>query len=256
MAYITVSDLRDEGVTERQASNSRCTKAISLAEKYILSITGFLFTPTAATFKLDGTGAPSIRLPQPPIAIDSIQFIDVDDAVLETLDPTSFRIYNDHLSQPGVNNPDERRRPRIVLVSSEGILSPAYDDISAFSFWQYFPPGRKNIKIVGTFGWTDYDPTEDPDNPGNLLYPYGVTPEEIKYVTTLLAFRYLPKLNDATAREDNERWRITAERTREQSYSRKVGGGIADENGGPFTGDPTIDDILARHMKVPEMESV
>jgi hypothetical protein len=64
-------------------------------------------------------------------------------------------------------------------------------------------------------------------------------------VTKLLALRELPRMTDVDRREDAQRrWRLTSERTRDQSYTLE-----ALPLTGAFTSDPEIDNILVAFVR-------
>lgn len=64
--YATVQDLRDEGVTEAQASDMRLSLLIEEAGAAIDQITGWFFEPREMTVYMNGRGVPSIEPPYPP----------------------------------------------------------------------------------------------------------------------------------------------------------------------------------------------
>ncbi len=97
-----------------------------------------------------------------------------------------------------------------------------------------FPRGLDNIGIDGTWGYTEADGTS-----------MGRTPLAIRRVAMLLVMRMLARIGDAGAYRDAKlQWRILEERTRDQSvrYSGMT-------QGAGLTGDPEIDDVLARFRK-------
>ena len=70
--YATVADLRDEGVTEAQATDARLLTLIEEASRLIDRLTGWFFEPRDATYRFDGRGTPSIEPPAPPIHLDAL----------------------------------------------------------------------------------------------------------------------------------------------------------------------------------------
>lgn len=98
--------------------------------------------------------------------------------------------------------------------------------------------GYRNITVRGAFGYTEADGS-----------PAGRTPELIRHVTKLLVMRELPLLTKQDRREDAQRrWRLTSERTRDQSYTL-----AALRLSGEFTGDPEIDTLLAAFARPPDL---
>jgi hypothetical protein len=224
--YASVSDLRDEGITTADASDARLQRLIALASRYVERVTGRFFEPRAQTLRIDGAGGRVLALGHPIIGIDAVlidsnPFSPGDLAV----DPDLFRVYNRHLTQ-GMLLPDDRDHPRLELVHEE--------DVHLGLGRLLWPRGQQNVEVRGVFGYTEPDGS-----------PTGRTPELIRHATKLLVMRELPRLGDADRREDAQRrWRLTSERTRDQSYTLE-----ALRLHGEFTGDPEIDNILVAFVR-------
>ena len=243
-SYLTVTEMRDEGVTTTEASDTFLAARIATASRYIDRATGRFFEPRKMTLLLDGAGHHDLWLQQPIIYIESITLISTSTTSPET--PVSadlYRVYNRHLSQ-GLIKPDDRDNPRIELIRGEDILSVYYsgavltDQLGEF-LW---PIGTQNVRVVGFFGYTDADGTAT-----------GATPDNIKHVCKLLTYRNLPKITDIDEREDrSQRFRITKQKTRDQEIqmTRHVRGGTPE---GPFTGDFEIDEILLSYRRPMEL---
>jgi hypothetical protein len=228
--YTSIADLREEGVAETAASDARLEILIGLASRYIDRLTGRFFEPREMTVALDGTGGRVLRLGQPIVRVDGV-FIGASPQAHDgvPLDPTLYRVYNRHLTQRFVL-PDDRDDPRIEFVGDEEVVSGAGRLV--------WPRGAQNVTVQGVFGYTDPDGT-----------PTGQTPDLIRHATKLLVMREMPRLADLDRREDAQRrWRITSERTRDQSYSLE-----ALQLRGAFTGDPEIDVILAVYQRPPDL---
>ena len=86
--------------------------------------------------------------------------------------------------------------------------------------------GVQNVNVGGLFGYTDYDGSSS-----------GDTPELIRHACRLLVMREFRTFMD-DEREDRKRYRLTMEKTRDQSYQ------LAAPVEGPYTGDREIDDLL------------
>lgn len=99
-----------------------------------------------------------------------------------------------------------------------------------------FPRGQGNVEVEGLWGCTEPDGTTE-----------GRVPLAIRRACILLVLRWLTPLADEdTAGDARNRWRIIEERTRDQSYKLdRV------QQVGSITGDPEIDDILARYRRPP-----
>ncbi|MCP4676629.1 MAG: hypothetical protein GY854_14170, partial [Deltaproteobacteria bacterium] len=83
MAYCTVADIRDEGITDAQVSDVRLSLLIDEATQTIDRITGWFFEPRQMTLRLDGRGAPTIEPPYPPISISEFLVNDWDFAITD-----------------------------------------------------------------------------------------------------------------------------------------------------------------------------
>ena len=87
----------------------------------------------------------------------------------------------------------------------------------------------------GLWGFTEDDGT-----------PTGRTPPAIRRATMLLVLRSMAPLSDDASFEARSRWRIIAERTRDQSYRL---GPARDAIAASLTGDPEIDALLALYVR-------
>lgn len=248
-AYITIQDMRDEGVPT-SVTDPWLTSRILLASRMIENATKRWFYPRAQQLKVDGKGAPKVLLGVPIIHVTEITFETAPfyPSSLE-IDFDLLRIYNRHLTQ-GLLDPDDRNNPKIELFHPSESL---YQDGSYRARWGrlVFPEGVQNIIIDGEFGYTDPDPDEvvAPDG-----WPRGKTPELIKHACKLMVMRELAKLADTTARFDSRnRGRLTSERTRDQAYTLSPIAGAGNVGGTGWTGDPEIDGILALYARPPAL---
>jgi len=222
-AYAFVSQLRADGVTTQQASDSRLLALIEEASRTIDALTGLFFAPRPLTIDVDGAAGPTLFLEMPIISIAQVL---IDDAELE-LD--GLVVYNRHLTQR-LLRPDDRRNPKIVR--------------RGCARWR---PGLQNTRIVGVFGFTD--PTGAPLSQGRL-------PLEINRACRLLVVRELELLaspDRIASRRQND---IRSETTRDQSvtYGERRGSTAVPLYGS--TGDPEIDAILARYRPPMKMAMV
>jgi len=216
MAYCTVQDLREEGITAEQASDSRLSILIELATQYIDLITGWWFEPRQLTLLLDGTGKPVLPLPAPPISVSAVYINGI------LLSPDDYVVYNRLV-------PDDRWNPRIERRRYAVFPPPPWADGIMHPIW---PKGTQNIRVDGTFGFVE------PDGAGGWR-----TPLLIKDVCKRLVVRDLPSLGqDAEARK---RSYIVSESTEGHSYNLSK---LVTE-GGP-TGDPAIDEVLRQFTRV------
>ncbi len=240
MAIITVQEIRDEGVTVSEASDPRVQAAIDEVDVELEELTGNFFEVRTLTYKLDGRGHSILKLPAPCISITSVKILNPDGTLFDTLVAADYYVFNRHLTQR-LRNPDDRRYPRIELTPSGYSRPGLVNDVFASGRFNYFPANPFAVEVAGKFGWTDY----------SASVADGVTPPRIKRAAKLMVIARLPKMTDYGAREDGQRWRLTSERTRDQGYTRKVGGPLGEI--GPITGDPEIDSILVDYMPGPAM---
>jgi hypothetical protein len=222
-AYAFVSQLRADGVTTTQASDSRLLQLIEEASRTIDDLTGLFFAPRSIVVDLDGLGTPSMFLDMPIISISEVR---IDG---EVIDLATLVIYNRHLTQR-LTRPDDRRNP--LVTRREG---------------RVWPKGSQNVQLSGVFGFTD--PTGAPLSQGRL-------PPAINLACRMLVVRELELLaspDRVASRRQNE---IRSETTRDQSvtYGERRGATSRPQYG--TTGDPEIDAILARYRPPLKMAMV
>ena len=180
-AYATIDDLRAEGVTATQATDSRLTGLIEEASRTIDRITGWFFSPQEMTLTLDGRGTPTIEPPYPPILLTGV-----------TINGRAVSIESSRLLVEGAPVSPGFVAPRLTLRKRA-----------------CFPKGQGNIEVAGYWGYTV--PSES-----SVM---GRTPPDIRRACMLLVLRELPLLGDVDAGFDaRNQWRIIEEKTRDQSY--------------------------------------
>ena len=134
MAYITIQDLRDEGITVSDAENNFVEKRIALAQSIIDEMTGRFFEKREAyKIVLDGKNSPIIILDVPPITENAITEILVNDVALESED---YKVV--------MPNPESRFIPKLKKVSGK------------------WPEGILNLEITGDFGFVEPDESSPP----------------------------------------------------------------------------------------------
>jgi len=237
--YAAVSDLREEGVTPAEATDARLQRLIALASRYVERVTGRFFETRLQTLRLDGTGGRTLALGHPVIGVDGV-FIDSSPFSPGDLpvDPSVYRVYNRHLTQ-GLLLPDDRDNPNLEFIHGSDLGGVRFEPVGALGLASLvWPRGQQNVTVRGVFGYTEPDGS-----------PTGRTPDLIRHATKLLVMRELPRLGDIDRREDAQRrWRLTGERTRDQSYTLE-----ALRLHGAFTGDPEIDNILVAFVRPPDL---
>ena len=133
MAYITLEDLRAEGVTAVDYPNDEILiERITLAQEYIEKVTGRYFEVRSDTLYLNGTGHKLLYLPIPPKnGIDAITAVTINN---ETIDSEYYQYILRSI-------PDDRYNPRIIML---------------VGIW---PKGTFNVTVTGSFGFVESDET-------------------------------------------------------------------------------------------------
>jgi len=148
---ISLSEVRDEGLTVSEVSNAKLESLIGLVNDYIEEATQQVFRPTPRTFRVDGPHHERLFLANPIIGIDYVK----PDRSTEALEETALAInftrvdltYKDRLK------PDPRRNPSIAL-------TPARFYLEASRYYRHNPMfgvGRLNHEIKGVFGFLESD---------------------------------------------------------------------------------------------------
>ena len=246
--YVLEADLRCEGIS-KSISSARIQRAILMSGLMIEKITGRFFEPRVASWRLDGAGKPKLLLENPIIGVSRIVMADDPKDTDEGIDLVNVKIYNRHLSQ-AMPSRDDRDNPKIEFIH--------HDDITAYGgsghhsgYHQHglhsaihghgFHFGQQNVTVFGVFGYTENDGT-----------PWGRTPLLLERAAALMAIRDLTPLTDADCRtQDREAWRVTEERTRDQTVKYDKPRSFGGAGGSGWTGDPEIDQILSMFIRQP-----
>jgi hypothetical protein len=140
MAYATLQDVRDFGITEDMLSDAKVLIMLEMYSEAIDSITGQWFEPRTLTIKVDGAGVDTLFLDVPIISISSLK-INGDTIATPASD---YTVYNSR------SMPDDRKVPKIVLGAEGGHLAPR-------ALRPIFVTGRRNQEVSGVFGYVDAD---------------------------------------------------------------------------------------------------
>lgn len=142
--YITIQDVRDEGLSAADYPDDRVLAYIETWQAFLDRACRQWFVPKAIILEADGTDSDTIHTGVPIIAIDYVK-LNGDTAELNT---DYYKVYN------SIVYPDDRRNPRIKLVMEENrsiYTQPLTDGQLKFR------KGRKNQIISGTFGFVEED---------------------------------------------------------------------------------------------------
>ena len=219
--YVDIADVRAEGFDEAtypDYTDPRVTRAITLAESYVETVTGQRFYRPAAAevLKLDGHGRDLLHLTKAICQGDD----QVSKVELGRIGPREISL-DDVVVYNGAG---DRRNPKLAFDPQPGSME------------QIWPEGRQNVRITGWFGFTDYD--------GALVgdLRWFTPPEIVDCVLRVVAIA-LPLLDDPESTDRARAGRVLTERTRARSitYGKLT-------TGGP-TGDPQIDGTLARFRR-------
>ena len=132
--YLTVAELRAEGVTEAQADDERAEALIEAASAELDQLTGWFFEPRALTLTLSGRGTRSLELPAPPIQLERVV---VDGAELHHTD---------------------------LFIVGAPVL-PGFDGARLSRRSGRFTRGIGNVVVEGRFGYTEPDGSAEGQTP-------------------------------------------------------------------------------------------
>lgn len=250
--YVLEADLRAQGVAQA-ISSVRIQQAIILASQMIEKITGRFFEPRVADWSIDGAGKPMLLLENPIIGVSRIVMGDDPKDTDEGVDLENVKIYNRHLSQ-NMPSRDDRENPKISFIHHDDTAHYSGEGAHRHSGYHThglhhsihghgFHFGQQNVTVFGVFGFTEYDGT-----------PWGATPLLLQRAAALMALRELTPLTDADCRaQEREAWRITEERTRDQTVKYDTPRSFGGPGGSGWTGDPEIDQLLSMFIRPPIM---
>lgn len=254
-AYASVAQLREEGITESDADDSRLHGLIVRASKQVERWTKRQFRPTHKSVRYNGSGGRKLLIDDPIVAIARAAITTITSSLSSpdetTIDRSLFFVYNRHLVS-NLTSPDDRNNPKLEYFHGGDLLGHSRSDaIAGLTFDRLiWPRGPQLIRVEGVFGYTEYD--------GTVL---GQTPELLAWAVALLVVRNLHKVTDLDKREDAmRRWRLVTERTRDQEYKLADLSTRGAANNriaiGSLTGDPEIDNIIIMFMRPPAIRAV
>jgi len=239
IGYITIADIRLEGFTETMVDDVSVQRGINRATALIDKATGRWFEARGRTFQLDGKKSQDLMLNIPIIALTSMSLVD-QYGETEAIDLSDILVYNRHLTE-GLLNPDDRDDPHI---SWRNVTRRAGDAGGGFLV------GKRNIQVVGYFGYTELSPLLSPGETtagSQVPLDYGETPELIKLASVLLSVRQMYPRVSGDGEEISLRKRIIEERTRDQMYKLSESTNNSDNAFGT-TGDVEVDTLISGYM--------
>lgn len=243
--YALLSDMRAQGVPDG-ICDADVVAAVERASRLIERWTRRFFEPRYMVRQHDGKGQGiMVRLADPIIGVEDMEITFSDfRPVARLISREQVRVYNRHMR--GLLQPDDRNSPKIEIQKVEDPLfqTPRFPALN-----RRFTPSQLNVQLTGWFGYTEPDGS-----------PLGCTPPEITRVTMMLAMRDVrPLWGDFKAgRRGTVAGTIQSERTRDQSVTYSSGGArsMGALAPGYFSGDPLIDQVIARYVGPMLMVSV
>lgn len=167
MAYITVDDLRAEGVTDPPYCNEHLGKRITLACSQVELCTGQFFEPRADVMVIDGRGHDTLFLPYPPTTESSITKI--EHASRSQSGTTWTEVATTDWETVMPQFPDGRWNPKVIKLLGK------------------WAKGTRNYRLTGAFGFVESDGQ--------------TTPPGIKELALKLAMLHMPELGDISAQQ-------------------------------------------------------
>ncbi len=222
MAYITIADLRAEGVSAVTYPDPVVQDAIDFAQETVETVTLKYFEARTETRYYDGTGHELLPLDMPIVTLTAVEWqqFGSSDWVVRTL--TDFKPYN--------RVPQDHYYPKLAIFRTSSY------DIESRTFG-YFPEGTLNIRVTGQWGWLEKDAS------GNL-----VTPRQIKKACKILAVAWLDQIGDGSLLAVLRSYGLIEEKTDRHSY--KLNAGLTQ---GGQTGIPIVDMLLSKYITLSEV---
>lgn len=220
LGYVTVEEMRAEGLgDEVKYPDSFVNQRIAYASRMIENYTGRWFEARQLTIDVDGHGGWQLQLPFPIVSIDEVSLLDREFPVTKvfTFDLDDLTIYNRHITQGLIEGSnDDREDPKLGNV--------------------YFPKGRLNVRLKGSFGYTD---------------ELGNTPTEIKRACMLMVIRDSEKLGSKKRQSvllGGLAGPIKREVTDDHEYDLAIGN-VMPGRTAFYTGDAEIDNLLLQFRR-------
>lgn len=144
--YISPGEIRDEGITASDLSNSRLERLIEQVQNYIEQMTRNVFRPVYMEYVLDGAHNDRVFLSHPIIGIDELKA----NGNTSAISSSSFAVAYERVDQlhKVVSSPDRRRNPWLRFRGATDIYSGVQSR---------FRKGASNIVVTGVFGFLESD---------------------------------------------------------------------------------------------------
>ena len=241
--YALLSNLRVEGLAA-SVSDDRALQALAQASNEIEAYTNRVFGAVAKTFKVDGKGSADLLLPEPIIGISALDILSHAFGAQTTVTNTDLDdvgIYNRHLLLPPLMDPDDRENPKVSFFRLHDHMGQSYRETRPLFPNHVFPFGQQNVQMTGAWGYTEPDGS-----------PMGDVPRLLQRAAALIAARNA----DPAIQGDDPvpGGPIKRMKTRDQEVEYAVpSGNLGGASPGPYTGDPTIDNLLLMFSRGPTL---
>jgi hypothetical protein len=148
MGYVSIADIRAEGLTDAQRfPDERVQAQIDLWSGFVERATRQWFEPRPRTLIVDGNDTDTLQLPVPIISVSQL-YINAD-----FITPVRTDLY---FAYTGRDFPDDRKNPRIRLLSTEK-FADIFLPPRVRTRGEVFIKSRQNQKVVGVFGFVEAD---------------------------------------------------------------------------------------------------
>lgn len=141
--YISISDVRDEGLLEADYSDAKVLSYIETWQSFLERACRQWFLPRSMTFLIDGTDSDALHFGVPIIDISYVKI----NGSTDELDTSLYKVYNRR------DDFKDRWNPRIKLVNSV-YRTDIYTSPDT-GRRLIFRKGRQNQEVSGTFGFVE-----------------------------------------------------------------------------------------------------
>jgi hypothetical protein len=216
VAYVSVSDVRNEGLTDTtKYPDPRVEQLITIWSAYVDRACRQWFEARTLDARLDGNDSDTLFLPVPVIELTAL-YLNGDFS--SPADPSRYFVYN------GRSLPDDRQNPRVKLLSQD------YRDIfRSRVYGQKFVRGKQNQRLVGSFGFVEQD---------------GSTPELIKRAVIKLVISNAPTVAEKQGESGPVAFEMTDGHSIQYVTAEKLG---FKSSGFAVTKDAEVDQILSMY---------
>lgn len=172
MGYVTVEEMRAEGVTTQMCADERLQGIIDTWSQFIDQRTRQWFDSRDLDITLDGNDTPILHLGVPIISLTELYI----NGSTTPADPSTYKVYSSNTI------PDDRRNPKVRLLTQRRTLFDV-PGIGLAGRGPMFAKGQKQ-RLVGSFGFVE---GEGEATTPPMLIKRAVTKMVAKNVTPLLS---------------------------------------------------------------------